>query len=622
MHHKLRLLISLVSLSSVFFLPSVLNASTLSLSPATGSFNVNDTISVNLQLNTQGAAIDGVDIHYLNYNPSLLELIDEDTGTAGIQILHSPILPNIVASSFDTTNGRVAFSQITNGGVKYSNTSSQSLATLRFRALSSGTAALTFDAAGGSTLDTNVAMGNQDTLTSAAGASFTIGGGATPQTVLSDNFESALSWTQAGDVTWYTGTPRNGARSVRLRTTGSIERAISLQGFQNISVSFNMGANSLDNNNENLQALYFDGSAWQVLAQINNGSANENNQLNPYSLTLPASVNNLATFALRFKLNGNGTGDQGYIDDVVVTGTPSGPASTKFDLNDRVQVSSGPLNVRSCASTSCTSLGTQPTSAQGIVIGGPTAADGFAWWQVNFDSGVDGWSVENFLEEVLPDTTAPPTPTNLQATSPSSSQVDLTWSASTDAVVAGQTTSGVTGYRVYRDGNQVGTPTGTSYSDTGLTQSSAHSYTVAAVDAAGNVSAQSAPVNSITTTGTQSLSSGDRITTTANLNVRSSGTINSSVLGTQPVGVQGTLTGTPVTANGYTWWSINYDSGVDGWSVDAYLSEIYPTLPTVGFNQGEDNQSIIARLKAQIVSLQSQLAGLVSQLAAVGVVGQ
>ena len=89
------------------------------------------------------------------------------------------------------------------------------------------------------------------------------------------------------------------------------------------------------------------------------------------------------------------------------------------------------------------------------------------------------------------DTQAPSTPGGLSGTAASSSQVNLSWNASTDNV-------GVTGYTIFRNGTQVGTSTGTSYSDTGLTASTAYSYTVKARDAAGNVSAASSGV-SVTT---------------------------------------------------------------------------------------------------------------------------
>ena len=82
------------------------------------------------------------------------------------------------------------------------------------------------------------------------------------------------------------------------------------------------------------------------------------------------------------------------------------------------------------------------------------------------------------------DTQAPTTPASLSATAASSSQINLSWSASSDNV-------GVTGYLIFRGTTQVGTATGTSYSDTGLAASTAYSYTVKAKDAAGNISAAS-----------------------------------------------------------------------------------------------------------------------------------
>jgi len=95
-------------------------------------------------------------------------------------------------------------------------------------------------------------------------------------------------------------------------------------------------------------------------------------------------------------------------DPSYCTVTP--PPSTKFQLNDRVEVSSGPLNVRSTPSTGSTILGTQATGALGTIVGGPTYADGFHWWNVNYDSGADGWSVEDFLVKVT--TTPHPSSTN------------------------------------------------------------------------------------------------------------------------------------------------------------------------------------------------------------------
>jgi chitodextrinase len=95
------------------------------------------------------------------------------------------------------------------------------------------------------------------------------------------------------------------------------------------------------------------------------------------------------------------------------------------------------------------------------------------------------------IEGPPPDTVPPSTPTDLTATAVSSSQIDLTWTASTDNV-------GVTGYKVFRGGVEVTTVTTTSYQDTGLAPSTTYTYAVAAIDAAGNTSPQSTPASATT----------------------------------------------------------------------------------------------------------------------------
>jgi chitodextrinase len=114
-------------------------------------------------------------------------------------------------------------------------------------------------------------------------------------------------------------------------------------------------------------------------------------------------------------------------------------------------------------------------------------------------SAVDPWGNESAQSVAVtvtpavpgPDTIAPTTPTNLTAT-PGNVAVALSWTASTDNVA-------VTGYRVRRGGTLVGSPTGTTYSDTGLVNGTTYSYTVSAIDAVGNESAQTAAVTAVPT---------------------------------------------------------------------------------------------------------------------------
>ncbi|WP_315794515.1 lytic polysaccharide monooxygenase [Paenibacillus sp. BIC5C1] len=92
------------------------------------------------------------------------------------------------------------------------------------------------------------------------------------------------------------------------------------------------------------------------------------------------------------------------------------------------------------------------------------------------------------------DNVAPTPPTSLVATATAATSTSLSWKASSDNV-------GVTGYKIYNGTTLIGNVSGTttSYTVTGLTASTAYTFTVKAVDAAGNESAASNTV-SVTTT--------------------------------------------------------------------------------------------------------------------------
>jgi chitodextrinase len=89
------------------------------------------------------------------------------------------------------------------------------------------------------------------------------------------------------------------------------------------------------------------------------------------------------------------------------------------------------------------------------------------------------------------DTAPPSTPLNLTATAQSTSQVNLSWSASTD-------NNTVSGYDVYRNESKLTTVASTGFNDTGLTAGTTYSYRVVAKDASGNLSPSSATVTVVT----------------------------------------------------------------------------------------------------------------------------
>ena len=93
--------------------------------------------------------------------------------------------------------------------------------------------------------------------------------------------------------------------------------------------------------------------------------------------------------------------------------------ASPLELADPVRVIgvTTPLNVRACPGgtitngVNCPSVGTQPLGSLGYIVDGPqriTAdSQGYTWWKVRWQSGLEGWSVENYLDRFIPTNTPP-----------------------------------------------------------------------------------------------------------------------------------------------------------------------------------------------------------------------
>jgi chitodextrinase len=199
--------------------------------------------------------------------------------------------------------------------------------------------------------------------------------------------------------------------------------------------------------------------------------------------------------------------------DVTPPSAPSGlnataTSTTQINLawsasTDNVGVTS--YRIERCQGTGCSNFSLLTTvSVTSFSNTGLTASTSYSYRVRANDAAGNASAFSNVASattQTAPDTTVPSTPTGLTATAASSSQINLSWTASTDNV-------GVTGYQVFRclgasctNFTLLNTAPSTTYTDTGLTASTAYRYRLRAADAAGNLSANSAIATATTLAG-------------------------------------------------------------------------------------------------------------------------
>ncbi|MEM4309080.1 MAG: SH3 domain-containing protein [Thermoplasmata archaeon] len=250
-------------------------------------------------------------------------------------------------------------------------------------------------------------------------------------------------------------------------------------------------------------------------------------------------------------LGGSGGGGGGGDD-----GGGGGGGSTKFKIGDTV-ITTADLNVRTAPGTSNSIIKTEPKGTIGTVVAGSQYASGYYWWKIKYNDGVTGWSAENWLEKYsgggggssgkfrigdIVQTTA-----NLNVrTGPglSYSVIKTEPAGSVGKVIGGPTSAdGYTWWKIQ-------------YND-GTTGWSAENWLEKYQGGSGKFKI------------------GDKVRVTAQsgLNVRYGPGLSYGVIKTEPYGATGTVLGGPQTADGYTWWRVQYTDGTVGWSVENWLEK-------------------------------------------------
>jgi hypothetical protein len=165
-----------IEIATNFNVSSASATTALRLTPTSLSVGLNQTVSVDVNIDTGGENIDGVDLYFLRYNPAVLQVVDDDTATTGVQIQETTLLPITLANSANNVNGTLQFSQTTSGGSTFSGTGK--LATIVFRGIASGSSNVTLDFTAGSTTDTNVSATGADRLSIVQNSAITVDGAA------------------------------------------------------------------------------------------------------------------------------------------------------------------------------------------------------------------------------------------------------------------------------------------------------------------------------------------------------------------------------------------------------------------------------------------------------------
>ena len=277
----------------------------------------------------------------------------------------------------------------------------------------------------------------------------------------------------------------------------------------------------------------------------------------------PTAGNGYTWYQIKMSDGTVGWGVQDWLEKTTVTPPPAG----KFAVGDTIKVTEM-MNFRSSAGTSASIVAQLPAGTTGTVLAGPTAANGYTWYQFKTSGGTTGWGAQDWLEK----TTVTPPPAgkfavgdtikvidtlNLRSSASTSGSVITTMDTSTTGTIVGgpSTGSGYTWYQIKTSGGTTGW----------CIQDGLEKTTVT-------------PPPS----GDAKFKAGDTIKVTDTLNLRSSASTSGSIIAQLPAGTTGTVLGGPTNANGYTWYQFKTSGGTSGWGVQDWLEKTTVTPPPAG----------------------------------------
>ncbi len=296
---------------------------------------------------------------------------------------------------------------------------------------------------------------------------------------VSDNSNTLNTSTQAGPDTTKPTAPSSGAN---FRITSTTTNSITLSwnaytdniGVTGYNVRYSGGTINTGNTTSYTVTGLSPGTSYTFYLSAHDAAANNSDEAStsgptapapdttppstPTGLSSPSKTHN--TIALSWNPNPSGDGVTSY--ELTISG---GTSQT--------------INVGNVTSYNVTGL--NPSTNYTFTLKAKDAAN-------NPSLSTSGLTVQT---NASPDTTAPSKPATPTITGHTSSSISFSWTANSSA-------DGVVKYRLYRNGSFFTDVTSTSYTDSGLPESTTYSYTVTAWDAAGNQSLASDPASGTT----------------------------------------------------------------------------------------------------------------------------
>lgn len=240
-----------------------------------------------------------------------------------------------------------------------------------------------------------------------------------------------------------------------------------------------------------------------------------------------------------------------YVTANAINGYVAGEflSAVGFVIGDDVMINSNNVNVRSGAGTGYSVIDQLNYGEIGEVIGGPSTANGYTWYQIQYEVSLTGWVAGTFL--------------SISNTPPPSGGFGVnSWIMVDDPPVnlrSGAGTSyGVVASLVNNQGVQV---TGTPTNANGYTWYPVQTLGVASGYAAGTFFQGGLYLNDYA------------IVADGPLNLRSTASSSGTVLLTMPNAASIFINNvTPVFASGQTWFNVTYN-GTTGWAAGVYLGD-------------------------------------------------